>query len=166
MIMSPYYLNLASLTFSAMSTTPHRLLISSFHNVSDQLSFISFYIHPFSLNPASFLHHHSTYFSSLIFFARSTIPHLRMIIRIQAFKIRIQAFKIRIQAFKIRIQAFEIRIQALKIRNHNLSSSILITIASPPLSSAILISSFHYVSNHLSFGLAFLTFSTRSTTLF
>ena len=41
-IMCPYHLSLASLTFSAMSTTPH-LLISSFHNVSDQLSFISSY---------------------------------------------------------------------------------------------------------------------------
>ena len=42
LITCPYHLNLASLTFSAMSTTPH-LLISSFHNVSDQLSFISSY---------------------------------------------------------------------------------------------------------------------------
>ena len=32
-----YHLSLASLTFSAMSTTSHHLLISSFHNVSDQL---------------------------------------------------------------------------------------------------------------------------------
>ena len=38
----PYHLNIAYLIFSAMSTTPH-LLISSFHNVSDQLSFISSY---------------------------------------------------------------------------------------------------------------------------
>ena len=43
LITCPYHLNLASLTFSAMSTTPHLLLISSFHNVSDQLSFISSY---------------------------------------------------------------------------------------------------------------------------
>ena len=41
--MCPYYLNLASLTFTATSTTPH-LLISSFHNVSGQLSFISSYV--------------------------------------------------------------------------------------------------------------------------
>jgi hypothetical protein len=39
-----YHLNLASITFSAISTTTHLLLISSFHNVSDQLSFISSYI--------------------------------------------------------------------------------------------------------------------------
>ena len=37
-----YHLNLASLAFSVMSTTPH-VLISSFHNVSEQLSFISSY---------------------------------------------------------------------------------------------------------------------------
>ena len=42
LITCPYHLHLASLIFSAMSTTPH-LLISSFHNVSDQLSFISCY---------------------------------------------------------------------------------------------------------------------------
>ena len=42
LIKCPYHLSHASLTFSAMSTTSH-LLISSFHNVSDQLSFISSY---------------------------------------------------------------------------------------------------------------------------
>ncbi len=50
LIMCPYHLNLASLTFSAMSTTPH-LLISSFHNVSDQLSFISSYYVSISSQP-------------------------------------------------------------------------------------------------------------------
>jgi hypothetical protein len=34
LIKCPYHLNLASLTFSAMYTTPH-FLISSFHDVSD-----------------------------------------------------------------------------------------------------------------------------------
>jgi hypothetical protein len=34
-ITCPYHLNLAFLTISAISTTPHLLLISSFHNVSD-----------------------------------------------------------------------------------------------------------------------------------
>ena len=43
LITCPYHLNLASLTFSAMSTTQHHLLISLFHNVSDQLSFFSSY---------------------------------------------------------------------------------------------------------------------------
>jgi hypothetical protein len=42
LITCPHHLNLAYLTFSAISTTPH-LLISSFHNVSGQLSFISSY---------------------------------------------------------------------------------------------------------------------------
>ena len=42
LITCPKHLHLASLTFSAMSATPH-LLISSIHNVSDQLSFISSY---------------------------------------------------------------------------------------------------------------------------
>ena len=41
-ITCPYHLNLAFLIFSAISTTSHLLLISSFHNVSDQLSFISY----------------------------------------------------------------------------------------------------------------------------
>ena len=43
LIMCPYYLSLASLIYSAMSTTPHILLISSSHHVADQLSFISSY---------------------------------------------------------------------------------------------------------------------------
>ena len=43
LITCPYHLNIASLTFSAKSTTPHFLLISSFHNVSDWFSFISSY---------------------------------------------------------------------------------------------------------------------------
>ena len=42
LITCPYHLSLASLTFSVMFTTSH-LLILSFHNVSDQLSFISSY---------------------------------------------------------------------------------------------------------------------------
>ena len=42
LIKCPYHLSLASLTFFAMSSTSH-LLISSFHHVSDQLSFISSY---------------------------------------------------------------------------------------------------------------------------
>ena len=42
LITCPYHLSLASLTFSATSTTPH-LLISSFHIVSDQFSFSSSY---------------------------------------------------------------------------------------------------------------------------
>ena len=65
LITCPYHLNLASLIFSAMSTTPH-LLISSFHNVSDRLFFISsYYTCPYHLNLAS-----------LIFSAMSTMPHL------------------------------------------------------------------------------------------
>ena len=40
LITCTYHLNLASLTFSAMSSTPHLLLISLFHVVSNQLSFI------------------------------------------------------------------------------------------------------------------------------
>ena len=43
LIMCPYYLSLAPLIYSAMSTTPHILLISSSHHVADQLSFISSY---------------------------------------------------------------------------------------------------------------------------
>ena len=42
LITCPYHPDLASLTFSVMFTTSH-LLILSFHNVSDQLSFISSY---------------------------------------------------------------------------------------------------------------------------
>ncbi len=50
LITCPYHLNLISLIFSAMSTTPH-LLISSFHNVSDQFSFISSYYVSISSQP-------------------------------------------------------------------------------------------------------------------
>ena len=42
LITCAYHLSLVSLTFSAMSTTSH-LLISSFNNISDQLTFISSY---------------------------------------------------------------------------------------------------------------------------
>ena len=50
----PYHLNLASLIFSAMSTTSH-LLISSFRNISDQLTFISSYYMSISSQPC--FHH-------------------------------------------------------------------------------------------------------------
>jgi hypothetical protein len=42
-IMCPYYLSLAPLIYSAMSITLHIRLISSSHDVADQLSFISSY---------------------------------------------------------------------------------------------------------------------------
>ena len=64
LIKCPYHLNLASLIFSAMSTTSH-LLISSLHNVSDQLSFISSYYVSIPSQPCF-----------LIFSAMSTTPHL------------------------------------------------------------------------------------------
>ncbi len=100
LITCPYHLNLASLTFSqffAMPTTPH-LLISSFHNVSDQLSFISSYhvsipsqpcfphlllvLHLFlsfiSFYPSSLfiMCPYHLNLTSLIIFAMSTTPHL------------------------------------------------------------------------------------------
>ncbi len=61
---SQYHLNQASQSFSAMPTTPH-LLISLFHNFSDQLSLISSYTCKHHLNLAS-----------LIFSAMSTTPYL------------------------------------------------------------------------------------------
>ena len=57
LITCPHHLNLASLTFSAMSTTPH-LLIFSYYNVSDQHPFISsYYVSiPFHLSLHCFPH--------------------------------------------------------------------------------------------------------------
>ena len=43
LIICPYHLSSSFLTFSVISTTSYHLLISSFCNVSDQLSFISSY---------------------------------------------------------------------------------------------------------------------------
>ena len=62
LITCPYHLSLASLTFSSTFTSSHLLLIFSFHNVSDQLSF---------------LYHLSL--ASLIFSATFTSSHLLLI---------------------------------------------------------------------------------------
>ena len=67
-ITSSYHIDLASLTFSAMSITLHLLLNSSFHNASEQLSFISSY----DMSTPSQL-------ASLIFSAMPTTPHLLLI---------------------------------------------------------------------------------------
>ena len=50
LITCPYHLSLASLTFSSTFTSSHLLLIFSFHNVSDQLS----YLHHLSLASLTF----------------------------------------------------------------------------------------------------------------
>ena len=52
-IMCPYYLSLAPLIYSAMSTTLHVLVISSSHNVADQLFFISSYYVSILSQPSS-----------------------------------------------------------------------------------------------------------------